>query len=966
MKKNDFLKNIFSEIKKDNLENFKKYLTDSKTIYFKNKQKENFLFYALQTGSVKISKYLVEEYPEFLLERNAYLLTPFSDIIYKNNEKGFNAFLQLSKISNISFNEVYDKGGNIYSVPLLAIEKLTKNNWFIFEDLTKKFWNEKNLGAKDSLGYNIAHKIAINNADYAISLLEFLPKSLFQELDSEVGASPFLISLKFSKLNLIKEFFKKSDIYQETIMGSNAIHLSIFNEDIEVLKFILDTLKDRPDLITKSNLYDDSPLNSAINHHNIDALTLLVPYYIEQNKDLTDEIIHFIKKNPKDFDNFKVFLNNVKPENLKKLIANEECLGLFFSYIFHYSVENDIENFKNKFFWKEIHKIQSKFLNHQIYSSTILGKRSVNYKINYLLNNKDFLKSSESNEFFQSNKETDLYFINSDYKTFNKETKISSFISLLNTMPASQINDLIKKTNFINKTDELDKLHLFCIGLKKHSIPLLNSIEMPTDKLVLNDNLNCALMMQDLLTDYDFNPNLQDFFNLFISQIGFTPIRLFHNYIDKIFLSESEEQMNKIHNVLSLFKDFPDYKKEFIHLLIYRLTQTEDNQPDLLSLFIKNDKAVLSAIENINHKHLNKIKNNEFTKHILSIYGERKNLIDLLIDIAQSKNIYKHELMQLVLPKCILNNSVSKKLSKQIKEKPIDDYGWAFLIKNFIHNKSFSFLLDTFFSSKQKFSDFSTDVLDMIDSISDSNQEHLYSCFNNFELKEKELIILDSLNSKCKLNYEKIISNSLENYNFKPILYLSEYKNIDINNIPIPLHSFWKKLKIKNFYIDLQNQNKLNSEPINNYFNFLQCSKENLSIDTIKSIFDEFVIWLKNNDNEQNNIAIIRTINIFFKIFSEEIHLLKEESLINICEVILSNNNLNNLNSAKQEYEEALNLIFSNKDYNIKFFKEINNQEFFKNNKHKFPEEQQKRLQFYSLQDKLISNTVNSIKPLKI
>jgi predicted metal-dependent phosphotriesterase family hydrolase len=48
--------------------------------------------------------------------------------------------------------------------------------------------------------------------------------------------------------------------------------------------------------------------------------------------------------------------------------------------------------------------------------------------------------------------------------------------------------------------------------------------------------------------------------------------------------------------------------------------------------------------------------------------------------------------MQLVLPKCVLNNSVSKKLSKQIKEKPIDDYGWAFLIKNFIDKLKTDFI----------------------------------------------------------------------------------------------------------------------------------------------------------------------------------------------------------------------------------------------------------------------------------
>lgn len=964
MKKNDFLRKIFIDIKKDNLEKFKEQLVNSDIIYFKNKQKENFLFYALQSGSLKISQYLIEEHPEFLLERNSYLLTPFSDVIYRDNKKGFKAFLKLSQISNISLSEVYDKGGDVYSVPLLAVEKLTKDNWDIFQDLTQKFWDEKSLTAKDSSGYNIAHKIAINNAEYATSILDYLPSYIFSQLDSEVGSSPFLTSLKFSKLSLVKKILKYSNIYQETLLGSNAVHLSIFNEDIDVLTFVLEELKEKPELITTSNLYGDSPLMSAINNHNISALTLLIPYYIEQNKDLTDEMIHFIKTIPKDFDKFKLFLKNITPENLKKLTNNEEYLGFFFSYIFHYGMENDIEELQKTFLWENFHKIQSKFLNHQLYSSTILGKKSTKYKINYLLNSKEILTSMESQQFFTPNKDIELFFSNSEFKTFNKNSKIASFISLLNTMPGTQINDLIQKTKILEKTDDLDKLHLLCIGLKKKNKELLNLIKIPEVSLMLKGNMNCALMIQDLLPDYDYEPELQEFFNIFLSSLDFKPIRLFHHYINRIFASEHEEKMNKIYSVLSLLKDFPEYKKDFIHLLIYRLTQTEENQSDLLSLFIKNDKAVLSAIENIGQKHINKMKNNEFTRHILSVYGERKNLIDLLIDIAQSKNIYKHDLMQFILPKCVLNTSTSKRLSKKIKEQPIDDYGWSFIIKNFIENKSLSFLMDTYFSSKQNFADFSQDIIDMIPNFSESNKEYIYSYFTNFEFNKKEVIILESLTKNIKLDYQRIINDACKNYNYKPISYLIEYKNIDINNLEI--FSFWNNFNIIDFFIDLKDPHKLNSDSLNNYFGFLQTHKDELTDDSIQLILESFVSWLQKNDTKENNIAMIRTINIFFKIFSESISVMKDDDIINICKVVISNHDLNNLNSAKEEYKEVLNIIFTHKEYNNNFFDKINNEDFFQKNKNNFPEEQQKRLNFYSLSNKLAPHNAQIKKTIKI
>lgn len=150
-------------------------------------------------------------------------------------------------------------------------------------------------------------------------------------------------------------------------------------------------------------------------------------------------------------------------------------------------------------------------------------------------------------------------------------------------MPGTQIIDSINKSKFMSKIDDLDKIHLLCIGLKKNNTELLNMINIQDNSLRLKDIRIVLLMVQDLLADYEYNSELQPYFNLFLKNIDFKPIRLFHNYIDRIFLLNPEEKMNKIYSVLSLFKDFPEYKKDFIHLLIYRLTQTEDEQNDLLS-----------------------------------------------------------------------------------------------------------------------------------------------------------------------------------------------------------------------------------------------------------------------------------------------------------------------------------------------------------------------------------------------
>lgn len=964
MKKNDFLKKIFSEIKKDNLDNFKTLLQDNKAILFKNKQKENLLFYALQSGSLKISQYIIEQHPEFLLEQNAYLLTPFTDLIYRNNHKGFKAFLKLSCLPNMSLHQIYNQGGEVYTTPLLAVEKLTKENWVIFEELTKKFWNNDSLLATDRYGYNIAHKIAINNADYAASILAYLPSELFSQLDSELGSTPFLTALKFADLPLVKKFLPYSDIYQTTLLGSNAVHLSIFNNDISVLEFILNQLKDKPELITASNLYGDSPLMSAINNNNTEALSLLIPYYIEQDKDLSQEIIHFIKTSPKNFDKFKLFLNKINKNNVQQLLDNEEQLGVLFSYIFHYGLENDIKEFEKMFFWQSLNKIKSKFLNHQIYSSTILGKRSINYKINYLLKDKSFLTSTESQEVFVPNKDIELYFYNEDYRNFNKVSKIPSFVSSLNTMPGTQIVDLLKKTNFLDRADNLDKLHLLCIGLKKENAEILSYIKLPENNIKIKSHLNCVLVMQDLLSDYDYNPLFQEQFNQLLGSFKFRPTRLFHNYIDKIFLLSSEEKMNKIYSVLSLFKDFSDYKKDFIHLLIYRLTQTEQSQNELLSLFIKNDKAVLSAIENIPPKHINKIKCNEFTKHLLSVYGERKNLIDLLIDIAHSNNINKYELMNFILPKCILNTSSAKRLAKKIETHPIDDYGWIFIIDNFKQNKSVNFLLDGYFSSQEKFEDFSHEIISKIENISEASKENIYEKLLTFNNTDKELTTLKLLEEKMHFDMDRIIKNAFSSKNFTLVSYFLGSKKIDINNILF--ENIWNTFDISNIFIDLQNQNKLTSDSLNNFFDFLSSHKEKFNEENIHNLSETFIQWIEKIDTQENNIVMIRMMNIFFDTFKDKINIINENLLLNACQIVIKNNELNNLTSAQEEYKQILNNIFSNKEYNDGFFKQINNSDFFKENKDKFPEEQLKRLHFYSLKDKYVPKTVKTNNVIKI
>ena len=61
-------------------------------------------------------------------------------------------------------------------------------------------------------------------------------------------------------------------------------------------------------------------ISFVVDDDNFKALEKLLPYYINQNKDLSEEIIHFIKTSPKNFSYFKTFMDKISPENLKLLL----------------------------------------------------------------------------------------------------------------------------------------------------------------------------------------------------------------------------------------------------------------------------------------------------------------------------------------------------------------------------------------------------------------------------------------------------------------------------------------------------------------------------------------------------------------------------------------------------------------------------------------------------------------------
>ena len=476
--------------------------------------------------------------------------------------------------------------------------------------------------------------------------------------------------------------------------------------------------------------------------------------------------------------------------------------------------------------------------------------------------------------------------------------------------------------------------------------------------------MNFSLVIQDLLADYSFDENFQPYFTSILQGLNHKPTRLFHNYIDIIFESNDLDKMNKISDLLALIKTFPDYQKELIHLLIFRLTQNDNGQNELTSLFSKNDKAVISALDHITDSQLNKLRNNQFTRHILSVYGERKNLIDFLIDIAHSNNIQKHELMDLMLPKCVLNVSTATRLVKKINKRPIDNYGWLFIIKNFEKEPAFEILIESYFSSKNKLSEYSSDIIDIMTLYSAKTVESIEKSFTKFNNSEDEIKIIDCLEkNKVVLNYENICNQSLLNFNFEPISYFEKNSKIVLDDISLEL--FWKNFEISNLHISLNTKDKFDSSVLNNYLDLLNKFQDKITDKKLETITKYLANWLNDNTNTDNNTALIRVVNVFFHIFSNKIEDIDNDLLSTILKNVIKNNNLNSLNNDSSEYNSFFKLIFSAKEHKDEFFHKINKDEFFQNNKEKIPEESLKALNYYKMKHKFSDMNIENIKPQK-
>lgn len=948
------LKNLFKYIKNDDLKSLLILFEEAPNlVFFKNKQKENLLFYSLQKGSYNISDYLITHHENFLYEKNRYSLTPFSNLIYTNNLEGLEGLALLQQNHLQAIDSAYQINGEQYNIPLLATLKLNEKSWIPFTKLTSHLWKNSNLNLVNNEGHNIAHLIAKRNASFALNILEQADPQIFTVKDLNLGNTPLLTASYFADIDIFNYYLPYSDSNTLNYMGNHFYHCLASNVIINNLSTVLET--NMSPLVY--NFSNDSALLTAINYKNDHHIDLLLPFYA--NIDISEEIMLLIKKNPKNNELVEHFLTQLEPQQFLTLSKNSNQISQLFNYIFLNFNEDQFLNLQQYPIWNLIELFDNPIDLHSYYTSTIMGKKSMHSKIEYLHNVGNFLSVEESENLFRpivNNNE--LFFEN--LKESNKLQKSFCFVAALGTLPVSQINNILLKTNLLKYFSQGDLILLHSIAIKKNSSSLLCYCNTNiSNNIIRKSNLDWAV--QDNLKHFTSNKinmeTMQNAFKYVINLFTHPPLHFIEHISEEI--TNSNKDMLYLKNLFSILNK-TEFKKEMTTKIVQQMLTREENLPVLESLFSNNPNLINYFIKHINIDTANNLKENNFLNLILKNYSKTYSSLNLGFTLIQSNNINKNQLFESILH---YNEPLETKLNKNNIEKSLlnslEDATWRKVFNYFYGNKEYSNLIDLYFEYQTKYiQNMNLETIEIGSKF--CKNINLNKVVHNLSLNQqlssedfnKINTILNVINVNQDSNlYSNLAIAALNQGNFSLLQFLVDQYDIELETIG--LDNYWNNNSLsQEFSLD----NLSSYLPLDTYLKFIEIHKEKFSIQFWEKNTYNFYNWLHQHSCDSN--TKIQIVSKFFMAIEDYVYQLPDEIIINICiNVLKKSNEEENLfinkyfeNTHKDDMENMLDILLNNKEN--KFFIQFN-ESLMKSDIAELPGKHQKRLKYYLLNQSL-------------
>lgn len=762
---------IYQSIKSNNIDVFKSMFPDLRETMNKKQNYKNYILYALENNSTDILDYL---FSEELKEQSHSFIQNTAFINNKNTSLNFLSLIIHSKKFSIAFNNLikYYSAKNIqnlfdlhiedYKILYHSITKLNKDEWSLYFNVLKN--NIINQLDKPYVLEDTPPFIIVKfGQEHHLHLLKYF-HSFNINSQTQTGFSPFLYACAENNILFIQEYLKLIDLnsFKNSFIQKNCLNSACFNKDTNVLKTLMSYLKDNNiPVIDTGNL---SPLFTAFSEMDEEKILILLNIF---NTDISEPFVS-LSKQLKTAQKLQMLINIIpllEPHHLENFSQNNTLICEFWSNVFLHTNLKDIQSLLSNYILKKSFENLKTYpeLCHHLYNSSIVGRKDINLKIDFLLEELPIVTSNESEILFNATiSKNELYFKTSKYPKLKLLKNFSLSSSLIN-LPATQIKNLIEHTQISKYLSPNDFSLIYSIGMYKKSLSLMKFIKQKylTNKPIfkkelLNTNAfvqNNLILLQDNMENTIFNPKFK---NKFVEILSFFE-EIPNNFLSKIafdLYSKPNINIDNLKNINFLFNNNEKYVASFHNSVIAFLLQQE-KIPDHIKTYYSKSPNHISKIcfsKLINFEKVENFSEKNLLKFLeLSFFDPSENSILSEIDLTNDEdmvfqnidtyeNIKPNGLFQI-----FANHQLKNIQSKKYHPKIIKHYNlrtWTILFS----------ILDSDNPFKEQFIDIFLQLTDF--SIPTFNNFHKNISFENFQSISHHFKLPESFWNKLHLHYK--------------------------------------------------------------------------------------------------------------------------------------------------------------------------------------------------------------------
>lgn len=600
---NNSIRQFYQSIKSDNIDSFKDLYSELNHFLYKDQSYKNYVLYALENNSYQVLDFLFSQ--ENIENTNKFIK---NTAFLKGNNKTSNfliLLLQSKKFSSTFANlklyypqkkleELFQQDEYNNKSFYYAITKLNETDWI-------SFFNTFQTTIESYLSITPTKNIPNDSPSFIVTkfgkpyhshLLKHFDISNFYLSDHQ-GHTPLLFACSEANMEFIRELVLNCNLNFQNVFD-NCLYSACFNDDINVLKFLLQYFKDKG-----FDTHLIFPLNITITEQMEDKTLYLMDSFTH---DISEGLLSLSKhfKTKKSLNMFQKMLPLLKESHVSSILHNQSFAAEFISNLFLHASFNEIQEIlKNPICLKIFEYLKSSpAICHHIYNSSIVGRKDINLKIDFLLLHFPIINSENSDSYFHGKiYQNELTFKSPKFPQLKLLKNFSLASSLIN-LPITQIKNLITQTNIDKHFSKDDYLVLYSLGLYKKSLSFMKFIKSTylSEKPFIKQNStninafiqNNLILLQNNSESSIFSPKFKSKYAEILSFFEETP----SNFLSKIAFDSYSRKNVSEKTISFLFNNNEKYVSSFYNSIITFLLQQENIPAEIVQSYSKSSNNI--------------------------------------------------------------------------------------------------------------------------------------------------------------------------------------------------------------------------------------------------------------------------------------------------------------------------------------------------------------------------------------